>query len=110
LNEVATISRNIEELYLAFNHISDVSDLMGMEWLRVLDLEANDIADLSNLRYLTWCPGLKALTLAGNPGAADGGAYVRTVAECISHSSTSTRRGSGEGRCKHRPRRRSRSQ
>jgi Leucine-rich repeat (LRR) protein len=83
LNGIATISRNIEELYLAFNHISDVANLMGMDRLRVLDLEASEIANLSNLRYLTCCPALTAPTLAGNPGAADNAQYAKTVAECV---------------------------
>jgi hypothetical protein len=83
LNGVGAISQNLEELHLAFNAINDVSDLMGMDRLRVLDLEANRLSDLSNLRYLTCCTGLTSLTLAGNPGAVDNDVYVRAVAEYV---------------------------
>jgi hypothetical protein len=69
LDGVSTISRNLEELYLAFNHITDVCDLMGMEKLRVVDLEGNQLPDISAIEILSLCPGLKALTLTGNPAA-----------------------------------------
>jgi hypothetical protein len=83
LNGITTISRNLEELYLAFNAISDVSDLMGMEKLSVLDLEDNRIQDLSNIKFLTCCSGLKALTLSGNPCILGIRDYAREIAQMV---------------------------
>jgi hypothetical protein len=83
LNGISTIARNLEELHLAFNAITDVSDLMGMDKLRVLDLEGNQISDLSNLRFLTCCTALTSVTLAGNPAVKSEDAYVKIVAELI---------------------------
>jgi hypothetical protein len=69
LDGIATISQNLEELYLAFNRLTDVCDLMGMERLAVLDLEGNLLANVANVEILGFCPKLKALTLARNPAA-----------------------------------------
>lgn len=71
LDGIATISQNLEELYLAFNNITDVCDLMGMEKLVIVDLEDNKINQLDNIEVLTLCTGLRALTMAGNPAAQD---------------------------------------
>ncbi|OHT17580.1 hypothetical protein TRFO_00829 [Tritrichomonas foetus] len=69
LDGIATISQNLEELYLAFNKIPDVCDLMGMEKLKIVDLEDNLITNLDNIEILNLCTGLRALTMAGNPAA-----------------------------------------
>jgi hypothetical protein len=69
LDGIQTLSRNLEELYLAFNHLTDVCDLMGMEHLKIVDLEDNQLPDISAIEILSLCPCLKALTLSGNPGA-----------------------------------------
>jgi hypothetical protein len=83
LNGISTISQTLEELYLAFNRISDVSDLMGMDKLKVLDLEDNQIHDLSNIQFLTCCSGLKALTLSGNPCILGIRDYAREIAQLV---------------------------
>lgn len=67
LNGISTLSQNIEELYLQKNLIKDVSDLMGMEQLRILDLTDNQIADAANLQFLSCCSNLKMLYFGGNP-------------------------------------------
>jgi hypothetical protein len=69
LDGIATISRNLEELYLAFNHITDLVDLMGMDRLGILDLEENEITEIESIEVLKLCAGLRALTLNGNPAA-----------------------------------------
>jgi hypothetical protein len=69
LDGICTISEILEELYLAFNHIGDISDLIGLDKLRILDLEENEIESLADIELLQCCSSLKALTLAGNPGA-----------------------------------------
>jgi hypothetical protein len=79
LNGISTLSRNLEELYLAFNAISDLSDLIGMDRLRVLDLEANEISDLSNLNFLKCCPQFNTLTLTGNPAVSGLSDYVKPI-------------------------------
>ena len=45
--------KNLEELNLSNNWISDVSPLSGLTKLRVLDLSENDISDISSLEGLT---------------------------------------------------------
>jgi hypothetical protein len=69
LDGIATISKNLEELYLAFNKLTDVCDLMGMEKLRFVDLEDNLLENIENIQILNLCPGLTALTLIGNPAS-----------------------------------------
>lgn len=80
---ISTISNTVEELYLAFNKITDVSDLMGMDSLQVIDLEENMISDLSNIEFLTCCSGLKSLTLTGNPCVDDPDEYRVKVAKLL---------------------------
>jgi hypothetical protein len=67
LDGIATISQNLEELYLAFNHITDLCDLMGMDRLGILDLEENEIAKIESIEILQLCPRLRSLTLNSNP-------------------------------------------
>lgn len=69
LDGISTLSHNLEELYLAFNKITDFCDLLGMERLRIIDFEDNLIANLDDIEILTTSPRLQALTLAGNPAA-----------------------------------------
>lgn len=69
LDGIATISQNLEELYLAFNKITSLFDLMGMEKLKIVDLEDNLIDNLESIEILSLCSKLRALTLSGNPGA-----------------------------------------
>jgi hypothetical protein len=85
LDGICTLSRNLEELYLAFNQISDMSDLMGMNKLKVLDLEDNKIQDLTNVQFLTCCSGLQSLTLAGNPCTFGIRDYAREIARLVPH-------------------------
>lgn len=82
LDGISTLSQNLEELYLAFNHINDVNDLMGMDKLTIVDLEDNQVTDIGNIEVLQLCKGLKALTLAGNP-ASDASTYREKVAELL---------------------------
>ena len=83
LTGISTISNTVEELYLAFNKITDVSDLMGMDSLQVIDLEENQISDLTNIEFLTCCEGLKLLTLTGNPCVDDPEEYRIKVAKLL---------------------------
>jgi hypothetical protein len=83
LGGIFTISHNVEELHLAFNAITDVSDLMGMDKLRVLDLEGNQITDITTIQFLSCCSNLVSLTLAGNPAVQNLDGYVRIVSGLI---------------------------
>ncbi|EAY14340.1 Leucine Rich Repeat family protein [Trichomonas vaginalis G3] len=69
LDGISTLSHNLEELYVAFNQITDFCDLLGMERLRIVDFEDNLIENLEDIEILTTSPQLQALTLAGNPAA-----------------------------------------
>lgn len=55
-----------EELYLAYNNISDLSQLTWLDHLEVLDLEGNDIEDINQMQYLGLCCKLSHLTVEGN--------------------------------------------
>lgn len=57
----------LEELYLAFNDVSDLSPLTGLDNLTVLDCESNRIAELSQVQFLVNLPKLVSLNLEGNP-------------------------------------------
>jgi Leucine-rich repeat (LRR) protein len=56
LDGIGTISRSLEELYLAFNELTDVCDLMAMENLTIVDLEDNLISTLDNIETLGLLP------------------------------------------------------
>jgi hypothetical protein len=84
LDGISALSPCLEELYLPFNWIEDVSDLMGMDSLRVLDLRSNRISDISGVAFLTCCENLKVLTLAANPLAMeDPYEYKKKVLELV---------------------------
>lgn len=57
----------LQELYVAFNDISDVGPVSMLDELEVLDLEGNLIDDLAQVEFLTLCSSLKSLNLEGNP-------------------------------------------
>lgn len=56
-----------QELYLAYNNVSDLSQIGMLENLCLLDLEGNDVDDLVQVQYLGLCSKLQTLTLEGNP-------------------------------------------
>lgn len=56
-----------QELYVAFNSISDLSPVSLLEDLELLDLEENQVEDLAQLWYLGCCVKLRTLSLEGNP-------------------------------------------
>ena len=70
LEELAGVASGLpllQELYVSFNEIRDVSSLADMDHLEVVDLESNRISDLESVDYLSMCPALRSLTLSGNP-------------------------------------------
>lgn len=56
-----------QELYIAYNNVSDLSQVAMLENLELLDLEGNDVDDLVQIQYLGLCLKLHTLTLEGNP-------------------------------------------
>lgn len=55
-----------EELYIAYNNISELSQLTWLDHLEVLDLEGNNIEDINQMEYLGLCCKLSRLTVEGN--------------------------------------------
>lgn len=43
----------LQELYISFNEIADVSPLADLELLEVADLEGNNVASLDSVAYLS---------------------------------------------------------
>lgn len=80
LDGIATISPKLEEIYLAFNKITDIYELMSLHRLKVLDLEHNRLPDIDSVSLLNSCQKLKALTLIGNP-CANSKTYRKDVME-----------------------------
>lgn len=52
---------------MAYNSVSDLSQVGMLENLQLLDLEGNDVDDLVQVQYLGLCGKLQTLTLEGNP-------------------------------------------
>ncbi|KAI6651585.1 hypothetical protein LOD99_4836 [Oopsacas minuta] len=63
---IGTISQ-LQELYLPFNHISDLSPLSVLENLTIVDIEYNEVMDKSQLTHLALCNSLTTLSMNGNP-------------------------------------------
>ncbi|KAL5970748.1 Leucine-rich repeat-containing protein 56 [Taenia solium] len=59
--------REVRELYLAFNDISDICPLGNLTKLEILDLEGNKIHEKQSIEILSGCTCLSNLTLEGNP-------------------------------------------
>lgn len=56
-----------QELYLAYNSVSDLSEVGMLENLQLLDLEGNNVDDLVQVQYVGLCDKLQTLSLEGNP-------------------------------------------
>lgn len=78
LDGLGSISETIEELYIAFNHVSDLSPIADddFEALRILDADSNEIDDLEQVEFLSGCKKLHSLTLENNPVASAQGYVV----------------------------------
>jgi len=58
---------SLQELYLPFNDIADVSQLKWLDKLCVLDLEGNALANSKDVEELSRCYQLQDVTIRGNP-------------------------------------------
>ena len=63
---IGTMSQ-LQELYLPFNFISDLSPLSILENLTILDIECNRVRDQNQVTHLALCSSLKTLSIQGNP-------------------------------------------
>ncbi|XP_071954977.1 leucine-rich repeat-containing protein 56-like [Antedon mediterranea] len=66
LDGISSMAR-LQELYLAYNEVTDVSPCSMLENLQLLDLEGNCLDDTVQVEFLALCSNLKTLTLEGNP-------------------------------------------
>mmetsp|Transcript_111288 Transcript_111288/g.278619 ORF Transcript_111288/g.278619 Transcript_111288/m.278619 type:complete len:243 (-) Transcript_111288:574-1302(-) len=57
----------LEELYISFNDVRDLSPLWMHETLQVLDLEGNLVDDFEEIRVLQAVQSLRELSLGSNP-------------------------------------------
>ncbi|CAM9800442.1 unnamed protein product, partial [Sphacelaria rigidula] len=73
---------SLEELYLAFNDVEDLTSIAMHERLEVLDLESNNVQDAEQAMQLGTCPRLWSLTLTANPVCGDMH-YRRRVVEAV---------------------------
>ena len=69
LSLIASELPNVEIVSLSLNRISALKDFQGCTKLAELYLRKNNIADLSEVQYLTKLPHLKVLWLSHNPCA-----------------------------------------
>lgn len=67
VRDLGTTISQLQELYLSYNNVSDLSQVGMLENLQLLDLEGNDVEDLVQVQYLSLCSKLERLTLEGNP-------------------------------------------
>lgn len=62
-----TVLHALQELYIAFNDITDLTPLKWLDGLTVLDLEGNLVSEIDDLEDIRKCCRLRELTLSGNP-------------------------------------------
>ncbi|KAM5138652.1 leucine-rich repeat-containing protein 56 [Mantella aurantiaca] len=58
---------SLKELYLAYNDLREVTQVSMLENLEILDLEGNNVDQISELQYLALCSNLTTLSIEGNP-------------------------------------------
>lgn len=69
----------LQELYIPFNDVVDLSPLKWLEHLEVLDAEGNAVSAKQDLEELTKCSRLTDLTIRGNPVCSQPGASRREL-------------------------------
>lgn len=67
---------------MAYNSVSDLSQVGMLENLQLLDLEGNNVDDLVQVQYLGLCDKLQTLSLEGNPVCARPNPTAIQVAKC----------------------------
>lgn len=67
-----TVLSSLTELYIPFNEVADVSQLKWLDDLAVLDLEGNAVSGMAEVAELRRCRRLLDLSLSGNPVCCEG--------------------------------------
>jgi len=67
-----TVLSSLQELYIPFNDVTDLSQLKWLDDLAVLDLEGNAISGMLDVAELRRCRQLLDLSLSGNPVCREG--------------------------------------
>jgi len=78
-----TVLGSLQELYLPFNDIADLTLLKWLDSLAVLDIEGNAVSGLGDVAELRKCHQLRDVTLRGNPVCCDGGYSRDAVLEMV---------------------------
>lgn len=73
---------------MAYNEVSDLSQVSMLENLLLLDLEGNNVYDLVQVQYLGLCSKLQRLTLEGNPVCLRPNPTSTQVGKCHSFKNT----------------------
>lgn len=79
-----TVLPKLQELYIPFNDVADVSLLKWLDSLYVLDVEGNALSSMDDVSELSRCYQLRELTLVGNPVCSDAGYSRPTVLDMLS--------------------------
>ena len=72
----------MEELYIAHNVIDDLFDVSLAEHLTILDMEANNVSQVEQLKYLRRMPRLSEVNFKGNPVVKEF-AYYQKISEVV---------------------------
>ena len=57
----------LEDLFMSYNNVSDLSQLSSLRNLRTLDAEGNAVTSRESVSFLQLCPNLQSVTLHANP-------------------------------------------
>ena len=82
LDGITSVSPKVQELYLGFNKIDNISELLGLNFLKILNLEGNLIANCDDVGILKCCRKLRRLVLRGN-GAEENPEYRNEIKRLI---------------------------
>jgi Leucine-rich repeat (LRR) protein len=66
LDGINAVSPKIQELYVGFNQITDISELVGLTKLKILNIESNNLESIEDIQLLACCPSFRRLYLRGN--------------------------------------------
>ena len=72
----------MEELYISHNAIDDLFDISLAAHLTVLDMEANNVKEVDQLKYLRRMPRLSEVNMKGNPVQKEF-AYYQKICEVV---------------------------
>jgi len=80
-----TVLPVLEELYVSFNDVSDLSPLLSHEALQILDMEGNLVDDFEEIRSLEVVSTLRELDISLNPVRKQEAVTRERILEALSH-------------------------